>query len=48
MEKLHGPNHSLLYLANSPEGIAARHYVKPDQDKFDAALASLGAEYGVV
>lgn len=32
-EELHDWNFSLLYLANSPEGIAARHYVMPDQEK---------------
>ena len=48
MEKIYGWNYACLYLANSPDGIAARHYVKPDQGKFDAALASLGAEYGII
>jgi integrase len=36
----------LHFLADTPSGMAARHYVKPSQDRFDDAIEFLGSQYG--
>lgn len=38
--------YALHFLADSPKGMAAKHYVKPSQKQFDAALEWLGQQYG--
>ena len=35
------------YLGEKPHSVAKRHYITPSQDRFDAALAWLGEQYGI-
>ncbi|WP_156513050.1 hypothetical protein [Planctomyces sp. SH-PL62] len=38
--------YALLFLGHSPRSIADRHYIKPSQDRFDAAVRWLREAYG--
>jgi hypothetical protein len=40
--------YSQLFLGHSPRTIADRHYIKPSQERFDAAVLWLGKQLGQV
>ena len=39
--------YAVHFLGESPKSIASRHYITPDQDRFDAAVEWLGNEFGI-